>query len=152
MDMLINRDELAALYGSPVIRQLVYLRGIRPYMDVKTGITGIKRKISHQSIAEELYVEPRQGIKQQKFSRDQIRRAVSGLARAGVIEIQSENMHLILKCKLATLSYPAQNKVAINPPHKSAIDSIAKSLCMARGVEEELKNPTHHILQKPPHL
>ena len=42
MDFIINDDELAALCGLPHQQQLVYLRGIRPYMDVKTGIVGIK--------------------------------------------------------------------------------------------------------------
>jgi len=96
MDFVINEDELAALCGLPHVQQLAYLRGIRPYMDVKTGLVGVKRRISYQSISEQLYVEPHQGIKSQSFSRDQVRRAVSGLARTGVIEVQSEGMQLIL--------------------------------------------------------
>ena len=58
MDFLINSDELAVLCGLPHIQQLAYLRGIRPYMDVKTGGVGVKRRISHQSITEQLYIEP----------------------------------------------------------------------------------------------
>ncbi len=81
MDFLINFGELAALCGLPHIQQLAYLRGIRPYMDLVTGVVGVERRISHQSIAEQLYIEPHQGIKSQTWSRDQIRRAVSGLAR-----------------------------------------------------------------------
>lgn len=119
MDFSINSEELAVLCGVPHIQQLTYLRGIRPYMDVKTGIVGIKRRISYQSISEQLYVEPHQGIKSQNFSRDQVRRAVSGLARIGVIEVQSEGMQLILKCELATRAYSVQNKAAINPPQKA---------------------------------
>ncbi|MCL5272446.1 MAG: hypothetical protein M1486_03925 [Gammaproteobacteria bacterium] len=120
MDFVINGDELAAMSGLPHIQQLTYLRGIRPYMDVKTGITGIKRRISHQSISEQLYIEPHQGIKSQSFSRDQVRRSVYGLVRAGLIEVQSDGMQLILKCPLATLGYSVQNKAAINPPQKAA--------------------------------
>lgn len=101
MNFLLNQNELAALDGLPHLQQLAYLRGIRPYMDLQTGIVGIKRRISHQSISEQLYIEPRPGIKSQSFSRDQIRRAIAGLVRAGVIVIQSEDMHLILKCELA---------------------------------------------------
>ncbi|CZJ91260.1 Uncharacterised protein [Legionella pneumophila] len=121
MDFIINENELGRLCGLPHIQQLTYLRGIRPYMDIKTGIAGIKRRISHQSISEQLYVEPHQGIKCQNFSRDQVRRAVSGLVRAGLIEVQSEGMHLILKCLLASPHYSVQNKAAINPPQKAAI-------------------------------
>ena len=53
MDFLINEEELAALCGLPHIQQLSYLRGIRPYMDTHTGLVGIKRRVSYQSIAEQ---------------------------------------------------------------------------------------------------
>ena len=43
MDFVINGEELEIMSGLPHIQQLTYLRGIRPYMDVKTGITGIKK-------------------------------------------------------------------------------------------------------------
>ncbi|WP_412755625.1 hypothetical protein [Legionella longbeachae] len=122
MDFLINGEELAVLGGLPHIQQLTYLRGIRPYMDVKTGLVGVKRGISYQSISEQLYVELHQGIKSQSFSRDQVRRAVSGLVRAGIIEMQSEGMQLILKCNLASRHFSVQNKAAINPPQKAAIN------------------------------
>lgn len=121
MDFLMNTEELVALCGLPHIQQLAYVRGIRPYMDVKTGIVGMKRKISHQSIAEQLYIEPHQGIKSQSWSRDQVRRALSGLARAGVVNMQSEGLQLILKCPLATLGYFIQNKAAIKPPEEAAL-------------------------------
>lgn len=128
MDFVINDNELAALFGLPHMQQLTYLRGIRPYMDVKTGLVGVKRRISYQSIAEQLYVEPHQGIKNQNFSRDQIRRAVSGLERSGVIVVQSEGMQLILKCELAARDYSVQNKAAINPPQQAATTPHEKSL------------------------
>lgn len=122
--------------GLPHIQQLTYLRGIRPYMDVKTGVTGIKRRISLQSISEQLYIEPHQGIKSQSFSRDQVRRAISGLVRAGMIEVQSEGMQLILKCQLASQHYPVQNKAAINPPQKATTKPLEKILINA-GVSED---------------
>lgn len=128
MDFLFNQNELASLSGLPHIQQLVYLRGIRPYMDAKTRMVGIKRRISHQSISEELYIEPRPGIKSQSFSRDQIRRAIAGLVRVGIVTVQSEEMHLILKCELATLGYSVQNKPAINPPQKATINQPEKIL------------------------
>jgi hypothetical protein len=128
MDFLLNSDELTVLCGLPHIQQLAYLRGIRPYMDNKTGLVGVKRKISHQSIAEQLYIEPHPGIKSQNFSRDQIRRAISGLARIGIIEVQSEGMQLILKCELATRSFSVQNKAAINPPQKATTNPHDKNL------------------------
>ncbi|PWY54320.1 hypothetical protein DGG96_17420 [Legionella qingyii] len=128
MDFKINHQELDALSGLPHIQRLAYLMGIRPYMDGKTGLVGIKRRISHQSISEQLYVEPHQGIKSQNFSRDQVRRALYGLVRAGVITIQSEGMQLILKCELATMHYSVQKKAAINPPQKATINPHDVSL------------------------
>ncbi|EEZ95958.1 hypothetical protein [Legionella longbeachae] len=122
MRFIINEEELGALCGLPHIQQLAYFRGIRPYMDLKTGIVGIKRRISYQSIAEQLYIEPHQGIKSQTWSRDQIRRSLSGLVRVGIISVQSEGKHLILKCELATKPYSVQNKAAINPPPKATIN------------------------------
>jgi hypothetical protein len=123
MDFVINDKELAALCGLPHIQQLAYLRGVRPYMDVKTGLVGVKRRVSHRSIAEQLYIEPHQGIKSQSWSRDQIRRAVAGLERSGVVALQSEGLHLILRCQLATLGYSVQNKAAINPPYQADIST-----------------------------
>ena len=128
MDFLINDEELARLSGLSHLQQLAYLRGIRPYMDVKTGLVGVKRRISHQSIAEQLYVEPHQGTKSQSFSRDQVRRSIAGLVRAGIVTVQSEDMQLILKCELATAHYCVQNKAAINPPQKAAINQPEVSL------------------------
>lgn len=128
MDFLINEEELAALCGLPHIQQLSYLRGIRPYMDIHTGLVGIKRRISYQSIAEQLYVEPHQGIKAQCFSRDQVKRSIGGLVRAGLIVMQSEERFLILKCELASRDYFAQNKAATNQPQKATINQHLRTL------------------------
>ena len=114
MDFCINDEELSALCGLPHIQQLAYLRGIRPYMDVQTGVVGIKRGISYQSISEQLYVESHQGIKSERFSRTQVRRALPGLERVGLIGLQSKGLKLILKCHLATRGYSVQNKVVTN--------------------------------------
>src|SRR5438552_445881 len=118
MDFRFSTEELDQLYGLPHIQQLTYLRGIRPYMDFKTYLVGKKRKISYSSIAEQIYVEPHQGIKAQNFSRDQVRRAVAGLARVGIISIHSDDMHLILKCELAARYFSGQNKAATKPQAK----------------------------------
>ncbi len=133
MDISINREELEALYGLPHIQQLTYLRGIRPYMDVKTGITGIKRGISFQSIAEQLYVEPHQGIKSVSYSRPQVRRAIESLERAGLIQNQSKDQKLILKCLLASRDYCAQNKVITNPSQLAVTDQSAIN-CENKGL------------------
>lgn len=128
MDLMLNSEELEALYGLPHAQQLAYLRGIRPYMDVKTGLVGVKRRISLQSLAEELYIQPHQGVKGEKYSRAQARRALSALERVGLITLQSEDLQLILQCNLATLGYFAQNKVVTNPSQKDVTFCSEQSL------------------------
>lgn len=136
---LINNNELEALCGLPHIQQLAYLRGIRPYMDVQTGLVGIKRGISYQSIAEQLYIEPHQGIKSESCSRMQVRRALSALERVGLITTQSENLKLILKCELATRGYFVQNKVDLNPTHQVSSGSLSQSLEFSGSLSHELE-------------
>lgn len=128
MDFMVNGEELEALYGLPHAQQLTYLRGIRPYMDVKTGVVGVKRRVSLQSIAEQLLIEPHQGVKGEKYSRAQSRRALSALERVGLITLQSEDLQLILKCNLATLGYFAQNKVVTNQSQKAVTFGSEQSL------------------------
>ncbi|KTD64429.1 hypothetical protein [Legionella spiritensis] len=128
MDFVVNSEELAALYGLPHNQQLAYLRGIRPYMDVKTGLVGVRRRISLQSLAEELHIQPHQGIKGEKFSRPQARRALSALERVGLITLQSEELQLILKCNLATLGCFTQNKVVTNPSQKAVTFFSSQSI------------------------
>ena len=133
MDFLfINTDELSALIGLPYIQQVTYLIGIRPYMDRKTFIVGMKRRISYQSLAEALYVEPHQGIQSSGSpSRQQLRRVINALERAGLVAIQSSDKHLILKCLLANADNSPQNKADTNPTPfpdtKPVIKSVNKS-------------------------
>ena len=128
MDFLITDDELTALCGLPHIQQLAYLRGIRPYMDVQTGLVGIKRRISYQSIAEQLYVDAHQGIKSVRYSRTQIRRALPGLERMGLVSLQSQGLKLILKCELARMGYSVQNKVVTNSSQQVDIETNRQRL------------------------
>ncbi len=132
MDFLINSNELEALYGLSHIQQLVYLRGIRPFMDIKTGLAGIKRGISHQSIAEELYIETIPGCKGAMNSRMQIRRAIAALERAGVVKIESQGFQLILKCNLATRDFYAKKKADIRPTQQDDISKNQEGLGTTR--------------------
>lgn len=140
MDFVISDNELAALCGLPHTQQLAYLRGIRPYMDVHTGLVGIKRGISYQSIAEQLYVEAHQGIKSESYSRAQVRRALSGLERAGLIQLQSHEMKLILKCKLASRPYSVQNKAVTKPSHQAVMEPLSQ-------LTEIHENISHEVLK-----
>ncbi|WP_419420710.1 hypothetical protein ACNVED_05285 [Legionella sp. D16C41] len=134
MYFMINGEELAALYELPHVQQLAYLRGIKPYMNIKTGIVGLDRGISHQSIAEQLFVESHQGIKSVTYSRAQVRRALAALERAGLIQLQSTNEKLILKCLLASLDYFAQKK-AVTKPSAQAITLNTNKYLENTGLE-----------------
>src|SRR3990167_7338876 len=111
----ITQEEFSALEGLPHLQQLLYFRGIKPYIDYRTGIVGIMRGISYQSLAEALYVEPHQGIKSGNPSKDQIRRAIKGLEKAGLLRIQSMQWKLVFHCLLATQAFSHSNKPATNP-------------------------------------
>ncbi|MCX7125455.1 MAG: hypothetical protein NTU49_06870, partial [Gammaproteobacteria bacterium] len=126
MDIKINQQERDALKGLPHLPRLTYLEAIRPYMDFASGIVGIKRGISYQSLREELYVEPHKGYASGSPSKDQMRRVLKTLERAGLICIQSDGRQLILKCELATWDFSNQNKVATKPPYHTAIPAFLK--------------------------
>ncbi|STX29969.1 protein LvrA [Legionella beliardensis] len=102
MDFLfINRRELDALIELPLIQRVVYIMGIRPYMDRATFIVGIKRRISYQSLRETCYVAPIPGVKAEYPSYQQMKRVVKSLARVGLLEIRSTPRNLIVRCLLA---------------------------------------------------
>lgn len=128
MEFLINEDELEALSGLIHFHQLTYLRGIRPYMDLQTGLVGIKRGISYQSIAEQLYVEPHPGFSTASYSRAQVKRALSSLERVGLISFQSDPLKLILSCPLATLGYFVQNKAVPKPSQYPVLFGYSQSI------------------------
>ena len=124
MDFLfINTQELSALTGLPYIQQVAYLLGIRPYMDRKTFLVGIKRGISYQSLSEALYIEPHPGIQSGSPSRQQLRRVIKSLERAGLILIQSSDKHLIIKCLLADRDSSVQNNPDTRPTQNTGTRS-----------------------------
>lgn len=158
MDYLfINTHELSALTGLPHIQQLTYLIGIRPYMDRKSQIVGIKRKISYQSLSEALYVEPHQGIQSGSPSKPQMRRIVKGLEQAGLIQIQSTRENLILKCLLANANNSVQNKPVTKPSsypgiiehaNKPVVSTVLGNQLQKAGIGEVAKAVIPHNSEK----
>lgn len=124
----------------PHLQQLLYLRGIRPYVDYQTGIVGLKRGVSYQSFAESLYIEPHQGIKSGSPSKDQLRRALKGLEKAGLLEIRSLERKLVFFCGMAKQIYSASNKAAIKPHDKQATVNEDATVDVARDLEELNQN------------
>lgn len=109
MRFLISDDELAALDGLPWAARLLYLMGLRPHMDYATGLVGTaKRRISLQQLREALFVEPGAGRSESGSpSKDQVRRALHLLTRAGLVERQDEPGRLVFRLPLAAADvYP----------------------------------------------
>jgi len=119
--LFVNTDELSALMDIPLNQRVVYLMGMRPYMDRKTFIVGVRRKISYQSLRETLYVAPIAGVKTGSPSHQQMKRAVKSLARAGLIEIRSNTKNLIVKCLLADTKLPVQTENETPSPQTQTI-------------------------------
>lgn len=83
-----NELEEDALADLPIEAQILYLRVIRKHMDFRSGITGEKRRISYAQMQEVLAYKPNphSGEKPVEYSRDQIKRLVQKLVKAGLIE------------------------------------------------------------------
>lgn len=113
-------NEINELIGKPDMHVRLYIFGLRRYMDTKSQIVGIKRKVSWQSLKEEMYKEPRRGIKHENPSREQIRRAITMLVSWGLVEELGDGKNLIFKCPLAYGSYSVQNKADMKPTRNPA--------------------------------
>lgn len=83
----VSDAEEIALQGLRLDAQLVYLRGIAPFVDYQTGLVGTKRGISRQSLLEVLEVLPKQGSQTHKKATVGVLRAcLNALVSAGLIE------------------------------------------------------------------
>lgn len=107
----INEDEREALRGLPMLAREIYVFGLRPFMDYASGVVGVKRGVSWKSIAEELYVEPHQGIKGGEPTEKELRRALTWLQKAGLLSPNQAERRLVFELQLATRDQSARNKV-----------------------------------------
>lgn len=111
----LSAEELDALYGLPLLARELYVFGIRPQMDIKTGKVGVYSDVSWNGLARLLRVEGAPGIKGELATRSKLRRAGDHLVRRGLVVLESEGLTLIFSCLKARLIQSAQNKV-INKP------------------------------------
>lgn len=122
--------------GLPFIQRVLYCEGLRPYMDYSTGIIGIKRGISYQSLSETLYIEPHRGYRTGSPSKSQIRRALRGLEKVGLISAMQNPDKLIFKCLLADQDNFDQKKV-ITKPSPQVVSPDAQKNTRFSGVFED---------------
>jgi hypothetical protein len=111
MECKFNDNEFSALDGLPYLQQLVYMKGIRRYMNYRTGITGQPpRGISYKSLSEETYIEPHSGYAGGSPSKPALQRALKGLEKAGLIKPLPAKKQLIFVCLLASQDNFVQNQ------------------------------------------
>ncbi len=109
----INDEEREALRGLPMLAREIYVFALRPFMDFATGVVGERRGISWKSIAEELYVEPHQGIKGGEPSEKELRRALVWLQKVGLVGPNLAERRLIFELPKASRDQSVRKKVGI---------------------------------------
>lgn len=107
----INEDEREALRGLPMLAREIYVFGLRPFMDYASGVVGVKRGVTWKSIAEELYVEPHQGIKGGEPTEKELRRALTWLQKVGLLGPNQADRRLVFELLLASRDQSVRKKV-----------------------------------------
>lgn len=122
MAILLSDEEIEAMQGVSYFLRTLYIFAIRRYMDYQTGIVGIKRRISYQSLIEEMYVEPHCGIEKVDTGspvKAKIRRALARMEKVGLIEKIKNKEHIVFRCVLARRDYSVQNQVGTKPAQQA---------------------------------
>ena len=103
-----NDDEDEALQGLPLRAQIIYLRGIRRFMNYETGISGgQERRIALKSLAEvsESYYNRKLSTPNKK----EVIVSIEQLKQSGLIERIPDKDYLIFFLKKATSHKSVQN-------------------------------------------
>jgi hypothetical protein len=115
-----DEEEDDALQGLPLRAQIVYLRGIRRYMDYASRISGgPRRRISLAMLAETTQELVNRQI-QPKASKDCIRASREQLKRAGLLERLADPDYLVFLLPKADALKSAQNHQPTSPPQPRA--------------------------------
>ena len=110
-----NEEEDDALQGLPLRAQIIYLRGIRRYMDYASRISGgPHRRISLAMLAETTQELINRQI-QPKASKDCIRASLEQLKRAGLIKRLADPDYLVFLLPLADADKSLQINRPISP-------------------------------------
>src|SRR5690606_1017870 len=151
MQVRLNDREMEALQGLPWFARCLYVFGIRPYMDYRTGTVGIVRGVSWQSIAEALYVEPHQGETDTGTpDQSRVRRAAARFEKAGLIVLRYIHKRSVFQGLLAYTDQSAQNKPDTNQTQTrhSKADTASSNSCAGFTGEPDT-NPTQTRHSKP---
>lgn len=104
----VDFQELDLLRGADHSLTALYLY-LKQFTDFNTGIVGLKRGISYQSISEALYIEPRQGVKGGSPHKSSIRRMLTQLEKLGLIQ-KRQTETLVFKLKFGKTDFSANKK------------------------------------------
>lgn len=141
MHVHLNHEELGALEGQiPEIWQFYVV--LKKFMDYRTGVVGVARGISWQSLTEELYVEPGQGLQGAGTpAKSKVRRLAERAVREALIEDRSEPRRLVFFLPLATADYSAQKKPGTNPAQTRHIQPGTTEVSNGAGYEPKTEKP-----------
>lgn len=113
----INEIEMDRLYGErhEVFRLYFMLRW---RMDKHTARVGERPKVSWQALREELFIDSRNGVRQEDVDRSKVRRVVSRLASLGLIrQVSKGRESLVFELPFATRDKSAQKQPDTNSTH-----------------------------------
>ena len=151
-DICFGAAELRSLEGLPHLSIVIYLT-LRRTMSPESGLVTVHLR----ELADECYVEPRQGFAGLAVSVDQVRRALRWLERALLVRsLTKPRSALVLELRLATRETAVRKKPAAvsaqRPPHRelplfSLVEGVAstearrsfepKPACTLKTEEEE---------------
>jgi len=146
-----NDAEDAALQGLTCAAQVLYLRGLRRYMDYRTGVAGIARRIDEACLRETIAFEPDRGSsagRRNDITRQFIRSRLDELRRVGLIaDVASEpgRRGYVFRLVFADTDQSVQNmnnrrtttKSADEQPHEQPLEQPHKSASKQRDTREE---------------
>jgi hypothetical protein len=119
-----NDSEDDALQGLPLRAQIIYLRGIRRYMNYKTGVSGgPERRISLKMLGE--IAESYHNRKRDQPNKKEVIVSIDQLKKAGLIERIEDKDYLIFFLPKADLDKSVQNNhgtTTAQPRHNHGTD------------------------------
>ena len=139
-----NDSEDYALQALHPATQIIYLRGMRRFMDYATGIVGVNRRISYTSLSEccEFIPDPRSRIPSERKTKSAVRAALAELERAGLIVKKSAET-LIFFLPLADTNKSASNLGDLSATHERHTQNNTPKHCNGaalKGVEQPMSD------------
>lgn len=147
-----NDEEDAALQGLPLDAQVLYLRALRRRMDYRTGMVGNLpgvNGISWRILADDLFVEPHQGISGGKPDESKVRRLMKWLVTRGLVVDQGTGRNLIFFLAKASVDESEQKKADRKPTGSRQGLADMENVIQINGFDYEAdRKPTGGCVRK----